>query len=143
MDRGVKLLADTLFADALSTKDIYVLLRALRAQTPARTLFSRDARGGVCVDFEYAQGVLASDYLREPRTPLVLGQYREHAALVAQELTAVGMIDEDPRAHLRASPHLRRFMRVYRDRARMARLERAHARAAARGVDYAFVQHAL
>ena len=139
MDADLKLLAETLFAGVLSTKDVYVLAREMRGQSPRRTVFSVDAQGCVGVDFEY-DGFRASDYLGTPRTALPPAEHRAHAALVARELTAVDMIDEDPAAYMRASPHLRRLMRVARNRKRMAAIARTQQRAARRGLDCAFIK---
>lgn len=142
MDRNIKLLAQTLFENLLTTSDIYVIHAHLFNQRPLRTLFVVfEDDNTLCLDFDYGN-FRASDYLCRPVRILDNAQSRARASEIARELATVDIINDNLDTRARSGV-IRRLLRARANTVRMSAIERTFKRVCRSGADSAFIKDAV
>ncbi|WZD65928.1 hypothetical protein [Bovine papular stomatitis virus] len=125
--------------EGLSPLDVAVCLCHLRAEQPARRFPAIDEGSGEAfLDFEFADGDVASRYLPMRARELAPDERKAHMSAIACRLTEADLA-------LAAGPcgKARAVIRVCRNKRKVHRLLRLIKESEDRGVDFSFVRDAL
>ncbi|AIZ77314.1 hypothetical protein SB87_gp061 [Parapoxvirus red deer/HL953] len=126
--------------EGMSPLDVAACLVHLRGELPARRFPALDQDSGdAFLDFEFADGDLASAYLRLRSRELCAAERKAHMAAIARCIAEADLALEERRPHGR----VRAAVRLCRNREKVLRLGRLIRESEARGVDLAFIRDAV